>query len=153
MRGKRIIFDPFDYFSFKTIKVGSDVYIGPGAYFSTTHSYIDIGSKVMFGPNVSLLGGDHNVSKIGAFMFDVEEKNEFTDAPIIIEDDVWIGANVTILKGVRIGEGSIVAAGAVVNKNVESYSIYGGLPAKKIKSRFNSQDLENHIKKIRFKKI
>ena len=55
--------------------------------------------------------------------------------PIIIEDNVWIGANAVILTGVKIGTGSIIAAGAVVDKNVEPYSIMAGVPAKKIGSR------------------
>jgi acetyltransferase-like isoleucine patch superfamily enzyme len=144
--GKGIIFDPYDYFSFSTISLGSDIYIGPQAYFSTTHSYIKIGSKVMFGPGVKLLGGDHNVKTLGKYMFDVEDKTEETDAPIVIENDVWVGANVTILKGVIIKEGSIIAAGALVNKDVEAYSIVGGIPAKKIKDRFSSEDILNHKK-------
>lgn len=56
--------------------------------------------------------------------------------PVIINDDVWIVANVTILKGVKIGEGSVIAAGSVVTKDVEPYCIYGGVPAKKLKHRF-----------------
>jgi len=55
--------------------------------------------------------------------------------PIVIEDDVWIGANATILKGVRISRGSIVGSGAVVTKDVPPYSIVGGNPAKIIRSR------------------
>ncbi len=53
----------------------------------------------------------------------------------IIEDDVWIGRNAIIMPGVRIGKGSIVGAGAVVTKNVEPYSIVGGVPAKLIRKR------------------
>lgn len=142
--GDRIIFDPFDYFSFKTISIGSHVYIGPGAYFSTTHSYIKIGSKVMFGPGVKLLGGNHNVKQVGRYMIDVEEKTEETDKPIIIEDDVWVGANVIILKGVTIGEGSVVAAGSLVNQDVAAYSIVGGMPAKKIRDRFSQDEIIKH---------
>nr|WP_298994234.1 acyltransferase [uncultured Polaribacter sp.] len=144
--GKNIIFDPSDFFSFKTIELGSHVYIGPGAYFSTSHSIIKIGSKVMFGPNVSLLGGNHNISILGKYMIDIEIKTEETDAPIILEDDVWIGSGVTILKGVTIGEGSVIAANSLVNKDVESYSIYAGIPAKKIKDRFTKQEIIEHKK-------
>lgn len=54
---------------------------------------------------------------------------------IVVEDDVWIGANSTILDGVIIGKGSVVAAGSVVTKNVEPYSVVGGVPAKLIKKR------------------
>ena len=58
-------------------------------------------------------------------------KNE----PVIIGNDVWIGANVCILPGVNIGDGAVLAAGAVVNKDVPSYSVVGGVPAKVIKYR------------------
>lgn len=64
--------------------------------------------------------------------------------PIIIEDDVWIGANAIILSGVTIGEGAIIGAGSVVTKNVEPYTIFAGNPAKKIKMRFTEDELLNH---------
>ncbi|WP_417171784.1 DapH/DapD/GlmU-related protein, partial [Alistipes putredinis] len=57
------------------------------------------------------------------------------DASILVEDDVWIGHGATILAGVRIGQGAIVAAGAVVNKDVPPYAIVGGVPAKILKFR------------------
>ena len=60
-----------------------------------------------------------------------------TEAPITIENDVWIGAKVTVLGGVTIGNGSIVAAGSVVTKDVKPYSIVGGVPAKMIRYRFD----------------
>lgn len=65
-------------------------------------------------------------------------KNE----PIIIGNDVWIGANVVILPGVHIGDGAILAAGAVVTKDVEPYSIAGGVPAKEIKKRFSKEEIQ-----------
>lgn len=70
------------------------------------------------------------------------------DAPVIIEDDVWTGANITILKGVTIGRGSVVAAGAVVNKSCPPYSIIGGVPAKVLKFRFTIDEVLEHEKKL-----
>ena len=58
-----------------------------------------------------------------------------TTGEIIVEDDVWIGANTVILKNVFIGKGAIVAAGAVVTSNIEEYSIVAGVPARKIGQR------------------
>ena len=63
---------------------------------------------------------------------------------LVIEDDVWCGANVTILKGVTIGRGSVVAAGAIVTKSFPPYSIIGGVPAKLIKMRFSPEEIERH---------
>ena len=68
-----------------------------------------------------------------------EEKQPENDEEVIIEDDVWCGANVTILKGVTIGNGSVVAAGAVVTKSFPPYSIIGGVPAKLLKMRFTEE--------------
>ena len=66
--------------------------------------------------------------------------NEGTkSAPVVIEDDVWIGANVTILKGVTIGHGSVIAAGAVVTQSFPPYSIIGGVPARLLKQRFTEE--------------
>lgn len=59
--------------------------------------------------------------------------------PVVIGNDVWIGANVSILPGVHIGDGAVLAAGAVVNKDVEPYEIVGGVPAKHIKYRFDAE--------------
>ena len=66
------------------------------------------------------------------------------DQPVVIEDDVWCGANVTILKGVTIGHGSVVAAGAVVTKSFPPYSIIGGIPAKLLKMRFTEEEIKEH---------
>ena len=74
----------------------------------------------------------------------VKEKLPENDAPIVIEDDVWCGANVTILKGVTIGRGSIVAAGAVVTTSFPPYSIIGGVPAKFLKKRFTEDEIRDH---------
>ena len=74
------------------------------------------------------------------------------DQPVVIEDDVWVGANVTILKGVTIGHGSVVAAGAVVTKSCPPYSIIGGVPAKLIKMRFTDDDIKEHESRMELSK-
>ena len=66
------------------------------------------------------------------------------DKDIIIEQDVWIGANVTILKGVRIGRGAVVAAGSVVVRHIPPYAIAGGIPAKIIKFKWDFDDILTH---------
>lgn len=66
------------------------------------------------------------------------------DQDVIFEGDNWIGMNVTVLKGVTIGRGCIVAAGAVVNKSTPPYSIVGGVPAKVLKMRFTPEQITEH---------
>ena len=84
-----------------------------------------IGENVRIAPYSIILDSDfHSVSDHFA---------EVEGEPIIIEDNVWITTRATILKGVTIGKGSVIAAGAVVNKDVPPYSIVGGVPAKLIK--------------------
>ena len=130
--------------TYRNISIGHDVYIGPDARFVATKSRIYIGNKILFGPNVTIIGGDHRIADVGVFMFDIQEKGPEDDMDVHIEDDVWIGANVTILKGVTIGRGAVVAAGSLVVKNVEAYSIVGGVPAKLIRFRFSLEDRIRH---------
>ncbi len=141
--GKNVRFDPDDHFSYSTIHFGNDVFIGSGAKFSSITS-IRIGNKVMFGPNVTIMGGNHNIHEIGRYMADVKNKRPADDLPIVIEDDVWVGADAIILKGVTIKTGSVIGAGSVVTKDVPAYSIVGGIPAKVIKMRFDENELKLH---------
>jgi acetyltransferase-like isoleucine patch superfamily enzyme len=94
----------------------------------------------MFGPNVTVVGGDHNTSVVGKFLYDTLEKKPEDDQDVVFEDDIWVGSGAIILKGVNIGRGSIIAAGAVVNKDVLPYTVVGGIPAKQISVRFKDVD-------------
>ena len=91
-----------------------------------------IGDNVMIAANASLLANMHNHKRTDIPM-NLQGKKRGNK--VILEDDVWIGRSVIIMPGVRIGKGSIIAAGAVVTKDVPKYSIYGGVPAKLIKKR------------------
>ena len=142
--GRHFIFDPEGYYTFETIQVGDDVTLGAKAILMASESQIMIGSKVMFGPNVIIVGGDHNTSVIGKYMRDAQSKRPEDDQDIIIEDDVWVGAQAIILKGVRIGRGSIIAAGTVVNKNVPPYTTVAGVPARVIGRRFDIDTILVH---------
>lgn len=147
--GKNVLFFPTNsLFSYNTIILGNDVYIGPGAVLSASLSGIIFGNKIQLGPNVTMMGGDHNTTVVGKYMYDVHEKLPENDLPIVIEDDVWIGTGAIILKGVRIGEGAIIAAGALVIKDVPNYAIVGGVPAKILKMRFTSEEILEHKKKL-----
>lgn len=130
--------------SFSMIEIGNNVSIGPNAILYSIYKKIIIGNNVLFGPGVTLVSGDHSIRKIGVTIIDNHEKMPGDDADIIIEDDVWVGANVTILKGVTIGRGSVLAAGAVVTKSTPPYSIAGGVPARVIGYRFNKEQIKKH---------
>jgi acetyltransferase-like isoleucine patch superfamily enzyme len=135
--GRNFLFDPNSFYSYQNIEVGDDVSIGSGAAFMASESKIIIGNKVMFGPNVIVVSGNHNTSVVGKFMYDVHEKRLEDDQDVIFEDDIWIGSGAIILKGVKVGRGSIIAAGALVNRNVLPYTIVAGVPAKVLSSRFD----------------
>jgi acetyltransferase-like isoleucine patch superfamily enzyme len=147
-----VIFNPFDSFSYKTMEIGSDVYIGPGAVFQASESAIHIASKVLFGPRVTIMGGDHNSRHIGEYMYDVKTKSPEDDLPVRIETDVWVGTGAIILKGVTIGRGAIVAAGALCTKDVPPYSISGGIPAKVLGYRFTPEEIVKHEQILEVKK-
>ena len=97
---------------------------------------------------VTVITGGHRTDIVGRYMITVKdnEKRPEDDRDIIFEGDNWIGANSTILRGVTVGEGSIIAAGAVVTKDVPPYSIVGGVPAKVIKMRFTEEQIVEHKK-------
>lgn len=79
------------------------------------------------------------------------EKRPEDDRDIVFEGDNWIGANATILRGVTVGRGAIIAAGAVVTKDVPPYSVCGGVPARCLKMRFDADTLQKHINVLKQK--
>lgn len=119
------------------ITIGDHTSIGDKAYFLCTRAPITIGSHVLFGPGVTIITGNHRTDLTDIYMDEITDKDKRPedDLPVVIEDDVWIGANVTILKGVTVHTGSVIAAGAVVVNDVPTYSIVGGVPARVLKSR------------------
>ena len=112
------------------LKMGDGCSINGGVIFGMTCD-LTLGSHVMVADNVSFRTADHAYSDLVVPMMLQGERS----LPIVVGDDVWIGANATILRGVVIGRGAIIAAHAVVSKDVQPYEIVGGVPAKKIGSR------------------
>lgn len=93
---------------------------------------LHIGKDVMMGPDVMIYTRNHETSSLDRPM---NQQGVTNPQKVVIEDDVWIGARAIILPGVTIGNGSIIAAGSVVTKDVKPYEIVGGVPAKLIKNR------------------
>ena len=108
----------------------------------TTRAKVLIGNDVMSGPGVSIITGNHRTDVQGRTMRSIgdSEKLPENDQDVVIEDDCWLGSHVTILKGVHIATGCVIAAGAVVTKDTEPYGIYGGVPAKRLSGRFQSDE-------------
>ena len=146
--GKGVYLRPMssDIKGLQNLSIGDGTSIPKGSTFYCTEAPLTIGRKVIFGPNPTIMTGNHRIDIIGKFMIDVttSEKLPENDAPVVIEDDVWCGANVTILKGVTIGHGCVVAAGAVVTQSFPPYSIIGGVPAKLIKMRFSEEQAKEN---------
>lgn len=112
------------------LRVGDHSNIGAYSYIGCS-GYIEIGNNVMMGPRVNLMAENHNFDRTDLSM----KEQGVTRSFIKIEDDCWLGVNSTVVAGVTIGKGSIVAAGAVVTKDVPPYSIVAGVPARILRSR------------------
>lgn len=138
--GKHVYIGQGSDLTYKNISIGDHVSINKNCMFMCTRAEIIIGDHVMFGPHVFMITGGHRTDIKGRYMDEIsnDEKRPFDDQDIILEGDNWIGANSIILKGVTIGKGAVVAAGAIVTKDVEPYTIVGGIPARVIRKRFGS---------------
>ncbi len=116
------------------VNLSRGVLLAPGAKENET---IVIGNEVMIGYDAKLLASDHRIPD------DLDEPMRWSghaeNGGIVVEDNVWICANAVITAGCRIGTGSVVAAGAVVTKDVEPYTIVGGIPARLIRRRTKTQ--------------
>lgn len=123
--GSTTVFAPF-YTNF-----GKFIIIGKNVFINHACSFLDMGGitiedNVLIGPRVNLVTENHPL--------DPRDRAALITKPIIIKQNAWIGAGVTILPGVSIGENAVVAAGAVVSKNVAPNTVVGGVPAKFIKN-------------------
>jgi acetyltransferase-like isoleucine patch superfamily enzyme len=137
----------------ESIVIGNNFYIGR---YSQIECNAQIGNNVILGNYVAFVGKyDHNYLQIGvptrlaSQIRDINYNWKGIDSKVIIEDDVWVGYGAIIMSGITIGEGSIVAAGSVVTKDIAPFSIVGGNPAKFIKNRFSALELEEHKKGVK----
>lgn len=139
---KTVYFGGKSYIS-RDLEAGRYSYIGPGC---SIYPKVSIGEFSMLANNVSIIGGDHRYDIIGKPVI-LTGRDIIKET--IIGSDCWLGAHSIIMSGVHIADGCIIAAGAIVTKDTDPYCIYGGVPAKKIKNRFSSdEDLMKHINKI-----
>ncbi len=110
------------------------VFVGPGAWLPPR---VRIQKYSMLGPEVAILGHDHRIDVAGVpTIFSPRPEHPNT----VIEADVWIGQRAIVLVGVRIGRGAVVAAGAVVTKDVAPYEIVAGVPARFVRKRFAREE-------------
>lgn len=114
----------------KKLQVGRDCGINTGTYINAKGG-ITLGDHVLIGSNVTISSGRHPIEGREPSIF--ERPTE--PLPIVIEDDVWIGANAVIMPGITLRKGTVVGAGAIVTKDTEEYSVVAGVPAKIIKYR------------------
>ncbi|WP_203229313.1 acyltransferase [Paenimyroides tangerinum] len=145
--GKNITINPPFFLSKKeNIFLYDNIGIGPNCFISAHNEKLIIKSNCAIAEGLTIHTGNH-ANVVGKSVTDINEDNKPKgyDKQVIIEEDVWIGANVTILAGVIVGRGSIVAAGSVLIKDVPPYCIVGGVPAKVLKFRFESlEDIFEH---------
>jgi chloramphenicol O-acetyltransferase len=145
----------------KNVEIGNNVEIGDYSYintnknWSTIESNVKIGKFCSIGPNVTIALGNHNYNFITTHPilynkkykfipnnYDLDDKMEKT----IIGNDVWIGANSNIKRGIKIGNGVVIAMNSVVTKDVPDYAIVAGVPAKIIKYRFDEKQIDVLLK-------
>ena len=113
-----------DLFSDAKCRIGNNCFFNHNCSLTAAENIV-IGNQCMFANNFVVVDHDHD-RKDGKIL------KELVSAPVKIGNNVWCGANVTVLKGVTIGDGAVIAAGSVVNRDVAAYSVVAGVPARKI---------------------
>lgn len=139
---------PTNLFPIQCVRVGDFSYGDLNVVTFSAHHILRVGRFVSIAGNTTfLLDTEHYFNNVSTYPFKVkmlqtQTSESFGKGDIIVDDDVWIGYGTTIMSGVHIGQGAVVAAGAVVTKDVPPYAIVGGVPAKVIKYRFEPEMIE-----------
>ena len=132
--GRRVVYYPSVWiFTGKNLVIGDDVDIAKGVLI-TTDGGVSIGARSLIGYGATIVSRNHVIPPNRGQIFFAGHR----PAPVKIAQDVWIGANSTVLPGVSIGEGAVIAAGSVVTKDVEPFKVVAGVPARVIKDRITS---------------
>lgn len=126
----------------------------PGTTILNVNAKFEMGRFSGAGPNLTVIAGNH-MSVLGKYLLQVTEEDKKIydpegkqDQDVVLEDDVWLGANVLLLNGVRIGRGAIVAAGTVCRTKIPPYAIVAGNPAKVVGFRFTPEQILEHESKL-----
>ena len=149
---------PVPLFCPECVTVGSGTYGAIRVEMARKDRQLIIGNYCSIANGVNfILSSEHRTDLVSTFPFKVKTTHEtecegLSKGDITVDDDVWIGFGATILSGVHIGQGAVIAAGAVVTKDVPPYAIVGGVPAKVIRYRFDS-DLIEELLKIDYSKL
>lgn len=149
---------PQNIFEAELVEVGKASYGDLNIISFANNAKLIIGTFVSIAQEVSfILDAEHYTNHLSTYPFKVkylgiEKQEAFSKGNIVVEDDVWIGYRSTIMSGVHIGKGAIIAAGSLVTKDVPAYAIVGGVPAKVIKYRFDNS-ICNILKKIDLSKL
>ena len=115
----------------KSISLGKNSHINQYCcIWASPNSKITLGDNLLMGPGVKIFSSNHGHLK--SFPMNTQK---WIEKDVTIGNDVWLGANVVVIPGIKIGDGAIIAAGAVVTKDIPAYAIAGGIPARIIKSR------------------
>lgn len=142
--GSATSFDPLTstFSGIGNLALGDDVFIGPRAFISLVAAQMSIGDDTVIGPEFCVMGGDHRFDLPGILYRETSALG--VNKSIAIGCNVWIGARVTVLKGVRIGDGAIIGAGSVVTRDIPSLAIASGVPARVLRPRFEGAERKQH---------
>lgn len=130
--------------------INKDVEIGDYTYINSGFLYpgVRVGKYCSMGHNICIGPGEHYINRISSYpiLTRVLKENfeqEFpTVKPTVLGNDVWVGHGSVIMQGVKVGDGAVIAAGAVVTKDVPDYTVVAGIPAREIKHRFNQETVQ-----------
>ncbi|GAB3957808.1 acyltransferase [Micromonospora vulcania] len=149
-RGDNFTFDPDGVYTCETIEVGHNVDLGYRPILMAARARIRIGDNVMFGPEVTIRGGNHRIDQVGVPMIAVEKSpgDDAHDQGVTVGDDVWVGTRAVILHGVTIGRGAVIGAGAIVTRSVPPYAVAAGNPARVIRLRWPVETIRAHERQL-----
>ena len=133
----------------KNVFLYEDVHIMGNSLIMCTNSRFIMKKKSGAAEGLTVVAGDH-YSPVGAFFMDVDdsEKPKGLDKDIVVEEDVWIAANVTLLMGAHIGRGAVLGAGSVIRSNIPPYAVVIGNPARIVGFKFTPEQAEQHERSL-----